>query len=374
MSFLPPDYSARLNKAKKTPAPNAQTGVSAQSFELEPQKNRGPKGFARLSSQQSHLQPLSLKRATQFSLLLHVLGPFVLALAALTVLMLFAWLLHFNFWDWFQSKSPPKDIEFTLVKDTQALKPEKPLFKGSFNQQAGGKQNHHQPLKPTEDAPAASASHKQPPPQPAKQPSSSPTPQPKAPPPQPKLAAKSLPPAWIPTKAKAMPNKSLKNNNTVQPTTQTNSESSPVSTVTPALESSSGTPSAVTGAGNPLMSNPQDGQGPTPGVDVAQDADFGPFMADLEKRIKRNWVPPRDSQSRKVVLLFYLSRDGHVVKIEVKKTSGDIETDESATQAVQASAPFMAFPPQVKEDILPVEFTFDYNVLNPKNPKQALKW
>jgi TonB family protein len=70
-----------------------------------------------------------------------------------------------------------------------------------------------------------------------------------------------------------------------------------------------------------------------------------------------------------VKLLFYLARDGHVVKIETRKTSGDEDADQAAIAAIRASAPFMPFPPQVREDILPVEFTFDYNVLNPRNAR-----
>ena len=120
--------------------------------------------------------------------------------------------------------------------------------------------------------------------------------------------------------------------------------------------------------------NPQEGKAKDVGVDVAQDVDYGPFMADLQKRISRNWIPPRGMESRKVLLLFYVQRDGKVVKVEVEKSSGDQAADRSAIEAVQVSAPFMALPPQIKEDLLPVEFTFDYNVLNPRNAKHALKW
>ncbi|MGJ8505953.1 TonB family protein, partial [Glaesserella parasuis] len=91
--------------------------------------------------------------------------------------------------------------------------------------------------------------------------------------------------------------------------------------------------------------------------------DFGPFMADLERRIKKNWLPPRGSESRKVMLLFYIARDGRVVRIDTKVSSGDADADRAAIEAVRAAAPFQAFPPQVKEEVLPVEFSFDYNVL-----------
>jgi TonB family protein len=318
---------------------------------------------------------------------LHVISPVAVTLLTLLVLLILSWILHFNFWDLFKPKPQPQDLEFTLVNDTQATRPDKPLFKGNHNQRAGGQQDSKQPLKAVEEPPQTSAASKpqvtpeqpemtaKPEEQPVQQQMPQP-PQPKQPPVQkPKQEAPKLPkPAFLPSIP--MPVKAE------QTDSKTDGPVAKTQTASAAASHSDSAPQVVSvgssfsgaSASNSSTSNPQKGDADKPGVDVAEDIDFGPFMADLEKRIKRNWVPPRGSESRKVMLLFYLARDGHVIKIETKKSSGDFDADRAAIAAVEASAPFQDFPPQVQEDILPVEFTFDYNVLNPTNPKHALKW
>ncbi len=342
---------------------------------VEALQARYQKGVSRVGTQ-AQLESLPLGRATSLSALLHVFGPVVLTVVTLALLWLLSWILHFNFWDLFQSHQKP-DLEFTLVQDTKATRPDNPKFKGNFNQRAGGAPKKSQPLKAIEEPPQAAAKKSEPPKpqQPAVKP------QPTQPAVQPKPVAQKTP---TPQKTAEKP--------AITPTIKMPSKEKPAqaatasannATATPAQSAATGTNSQAASQGTQFtgsssnsssMGNPQAGNSANPGVDVAQDIDFGPFMADLERRIKRNWVPPRGSESRKVVLMLFIARDGNVIRIDVKKSSGDTEADESAKQAVVASLPFLALPPQFKEDILPVEFAFDYNVLNPKNPKQALKW
>lgn len=350
----------------------AVSGNATQPGRPERLSARAHRGISVVATE-DRLAQISMRRATVFSVIFHVVSPITLALTALLFLLLLSFLLHFNFWDLFKSKSPPADLEFSLVNDTQAEKPETPLFKGNHNQKAGGKRDKSQPLKPLE-APPTSPAKKGAPPQPTEQavqpkPQEQQQPQPPKPTPKQETAKPNLPKNAI-----AMP----------KPPEPSSVASGPVATATNAAAPTSptqlatiGSPSGDAFAGSGLSSstlgNPQGGESDTPGVDVVEDVDFGPFMADLERRIKRNWMPPRGQESRKVKLLFYLARDGRVLKIEPSKPSGDEDADRAAIAAVQASAPFMPFPPQVKEDILPVEFTFDYNVLNSKNANRGLK-
>lgn len=328
---------------------------------------------------EDRLAKLPMRHATLFSTILHVFGPFAVTILALLVLLILSWIMHFNFWDLFKPKEPPHDMEFSLVNDTHATRPDKPIFKGNFNQRAGGKQNKTQPLKALEEPSHASAASK-----PKATPTETKAPQPEQPaqqqtPPPKQPAKQETPQPPKPDFTPAIPKPAKANAPKPAPTgpvakTQTASPAAGSPGASPQIASIGDTLAGTGAAASTSTGNPQNGDAANPGVDVAQDADFGPFMADLERRIKRNWVPPRGAESRKVLLLFYLGRDGQVVKIETKKSSGDEDADRAAIAAVEASAPFQAFPPQVKEDILPVEFTFDYNVLNPKNPKQALKW
>ena len=111
--------------------------------------------------------------------------------------------------------------------------------------------------------------------------------------------------------------------------------------------------------GNPGPGNPS---GP-PGIDAIKQPNWGPYMRDLEARIKRNWNPPKGDQSKRVVLLFKIGRDGRLLSIRTVKSSGQPLSDAAAKNAVELTAPFKPLPPEFKGSSIDIEFTFDYNVL-----------
>jgi TonB family protein len=95
---------------------------------------------------------------------------------------------------------------------------------------------------------------------------------------------------------------------------------------------------------------------------VAQaDVDLGPYMADLQRRVKRAWFPPKGCESDRVVIVFRVDRDGNPHDTHVKTSSGVAECDEAALRAVDSAKPFRKLPEGARKDI-GVQFTFDYNV------------
>ena len=111
--------------------------------------------------------------------------------------------------------------------------------------------------------------------------------------------------------------------------------------------------------GNPGPGNPS---GP-PGIDAIKQPNWGPYMRDLEARIKRNWNPPKGDQSKRVILLFTIGRDGRLLSIKTVKSSGQPLSDVAAKTAVELTAPFKPLPPEYKGNSIDIEFRFDYNVL-----------
>ena len=87
-------------------------------------------------------------------------------------------------------------------------------------------------------------------------------------------------------------------------------------------------------------------------------------MRDLEQRIKRNWSPPKGDSSKRVVITFTIGRDGRLLSHKVTKSSGVPLADRAAMSAIELTAPFRPLPPEFKGQSVPIEFTFDYNVLN----------
>lgn len=111
-------------------------------------------------------------------------------------------------------------------------------------------------------------------------------------------------------------------------------------------------------AGNPGPGNPNG----RPGIDAIKEPDFGPYMRELQRRIKMNWDPPKGNESKRVVLLFKIAKDGRLLSVRVSKSSGIQAADKAAISAVELTAPFKPLPPEFRGSSVDIQFTFDYNV------------
>jgi TonB family protein len=97
------------------------------------------------------------------------------------------------------------------------------------------------------------------------------------------------------------------------------------------------------------------------GNEAAGMPDYGKYMEDLQRRIKRNWFPPRAPESKKVIVTFTIHQNGELSNVRIFHSSGDHSSDEAAVRAVEHAAPFMPLP-KYSESTIDVQFTFDYNL------------
>ena len=58
-------------------------------------------------------------------------------------------------------------------------------------------------------------------------------------------------------------------------------------------------------------------------------------MRELQRRIKMNWDPPKGNESKRVVLLFKIAKDGRLLSCRVNKSSGLPSADQAALKAVE---------------------------------------
>jgi len=89
---------------------------------------------------------------------------------------------------------------------------------------------------------------------------------------------------------------------------------------------------------------------------------FRPYMADLQRRIKREWFPPKGNESDPVVVAFKVEYGGQLSNLRLEKSSGIAEADQAALKAVQKAAPYRPLPSSF--DQVEVQFTFDYKQFN----------
>lgn len=302
----------------------------------------------------------------------------------------------------------PKDIEFVLVEREAPPIDKNTKNRADMNSQAGGKHDPKRPVSlPQTSAPKSNDKKPTPPasqpkkaevkqqnPQPQKQqvtqskpqPVSTPAPKAPAPKPMPQPAMRPVVTNQNPQSNFNIPIPKSSIPQIAQPTTAPITSrskqaggSSTTSAGTSAKPSFSPTMSGVSGAngstlggggrfsgygtgkgnvGNPSPGNPNG----IPGIDAIKEPDFGPYMKELQRRIKLNWDPPQGNESKRVVLLFTIARDGRLLNIKIHKSSGLQAADNAAINAVKLTAPFRPLPPDYRNNSIDIQFTFDYNV------------
>ncbi len=345
--------------------------------------------------------------------------------AVILILLLSSFILKLLGIDFDLFKKPelkPKDIEFVLVEKEAPPIDKNTKNRADRNSQAGGKHDPKRPVslpqtsapKAPAKKPASPAPNKpavkpqpkvQPQPAPQKPQVQKPAPQPvqKAPAPQPQTPAPKAPaprPAPAPAAAPKPTVKPQSNFNIPIPKSNipqvTQPSSAPVTsapkmggsgtgaigkstTAAPSFSPTTGNKggaggtgtgtggggrfSNATGSGSGNVGNPGPGNPKgAPGIDAIKEPDFGPYMKELQRRIKMNWDPPKGNESKRVILLFSIARDGRLLNVKVHRSSGLPAADNAAIDAVKLTAPFRPLPPEFKGNSVDIQFTFDYNV------------
>jgi protein TonB len=84
----------------------------------------------------------------------------------------------------------------------------------------------------------------------------------------------------------------------------------------------------------------------------------------VKRRIESRWhIPPYAREvglTAKLVLVFTITQEGNVSKLEITKTSGVSILDQAAVQAVRDAAPYASFPHGFTFHYLNVIASFEY--------------
>jgi outer membrane biosynthesis protein TonB len=122
--------------------------------------------------------------------------------------------------------------------------------------------------------------------------------------------------------------------------------------------SGSGTGGAYGTPGNPP---PNAYPNQAPSLAAQAELNMGPYMAALQRKIKRAWKPPRGTESNRIVANFKVHRDGSITDLKLIVQCSYPEANLAALEAISNAAPFDLLPAG-SVDPVDIEFTFDYNV------------
>ena len=86
----------------------------------------------------------------------------------------------------------------------------------------------------------------------------------------------------------------------------------------------------------------------------------GTYLPQFEKQVVKYWNPPKLHKNYNVLTYIVLNKEGQVVKRSIVKSSGVKQLDNSALKAIDDGAPYQKFPKEYDDDIINIQFTFNY--------------
>jgi protein TonB len=126
-------------------------------------------------------------------------------------------------------------------------------------------------------------------------------------------------------------------------------------------------PNQVTSQAKQAVSNPMYGAQAGAGqVGIGPNSILGNrlgwYAQMIRDRLAQNWVTnglDAHTQSTPAVVSFHILRDGSIRNPQITQSSGNPTIDNSALRAVYAASPLQPLPPQISENDILAEFTFN---------------
>ena len=93
--------------------------------------------------------------------------------------------------------------------------------------------------------------------------------------------------------------------------------------------------------------------------------DFAPYLLDLKRRIRQNWIPPMAFAQLGAIhgytwVNFRIYPNGKMQALSVVETEGHDSLERSSVNAIKGAAPFRPLPENFPEDYLEITFGFYY--------------
>ena len=104
------------------------------------------------------------------------------------------------------------------------------------------------------------------------------------------------------------------------------------------------------------------------GTGTSNEVDLSDYVAQMEKKIRKSWFPPKGEETKKIILKFKINSQGAASSVRLKASSGIMIADEAAMTAVKTASPFAPLP-KGAPDPVEILFTFDYSVFGGRTIK-----
>lgn len=107
-------------------------------------------------------------------------------------------------------------------------------------------------------------------------------------------------------------------------------------------------------------------------VDTPRSWGSDAYMANLQRKIKRNWNPSKEDKTKCVQAFFKVHYDGKLTNLKLEKSSGSDVTDSTGLEAIRTASPFPQLPEGAPDDI-DIRFTLGHGDASSNQSDQSGK-
>jgi len=105
---------------------------------------------------------------------------------------------------------------------------------------------------------------------------------------------------------------------------------------------------------------------------ISVQEEFGDYMAKVQEKITKTWVPPEVVEYGHASVIFQVDKSGNVISSYIKESSGNSLYDESALNSIQKAAPYSDFPENASRDYITVRYSFDSSIVSANEVKELV--
>jgi protein TonB len=96
------------------------------------------------------------------------------------------------------------------------------------------------------------------------------------------------------------------------------------------------------------------------------DPRYKDYFNKIRERIKANWIYPRQAGEHgiegELLIEFHIAKDGRVVYLELRRSSGTAILDDAALTAIKLAQPFPPLPDELAKRALAINGAFRYQI------------
>ena len=103
------------------------------------------------------------------------------------------------------------------------------------------------------------------------------------------------------------------------------------------------------------------------------ESEYSEYMSNLKNKIHNSWIAPDNIEEGHASAIFRINKNGEIISVEIKESSGNEIFDNSIMEALNKAEPFGNFPEGSARNTLTIQYNFDTRLVKTDTLKEYAK-